>query len=85
MKITSCPFPLTEIPNASNMRWWICALLFFATTINYVDRQVLAILAPLLQKEIGWSEIEYGYIVTAFQFSYAIGLLLAGKLIDFLD
>jgi ACS family hexuronate transporter-like MFS transporter len=66
------------------MRWWICALLFFATTINYIDRQVFAILAPRLQTEIGWSEIEYGYIVTAFQLSYAIGLLLVGKLIDFL-
>ena len=66
------------------IRWWICALLFFATTINYIDRQVFAILAPQLQTEIGWSEIEYGYIVTAFQFSYAIGLLLVGKLIDFL-
>lgn len=65
-------------------RWWICALLFFATTINYVDRQVLSILAPQLQTEIGWSEIEYGYIVTAFQFSYAIGLLMVGKMIDFL-
>lgn len=65
-------------------RWWICALLFFATTINYIDRQVLAILAPQLQSEIGWSEVEYGYIVTAFQFSYAIGLLLAGRLIDYL-
>ena len=66
------------------IRWWICALLFFATTINYIDRQVFAILAPQLQTEIGWSEIEYGYIVTAFQLSYAIGLLLVGKLIDFL-
>lgn len=65
------------------IRWWICALLFFATTINYIDRQVFAILAPQLQTEIGWSEIEYGYIVTAFQLSYAIGLLLVGKLIDF--
>ena len=66
------------------MRWWICALLFFATTINYIDRQVFAILAPQLQTEIGWSEIEYGYIVTAFQLSYAVGLLMVGKLIDFL-
>ncbi|GAB4000283.1 MFS transporter [Spirosoma daeguense] len=65
-------------------RWWIAALLFFATTINYVDRQVLGILAPQLQGELGWSELEYGYIVTAFQFSYAIGLLLAGKLMDHL-
>ncbi len=69
---------------ASSMRWWICALLFFATTINYIDRQVLGILAPQLQTELGWTEVEYGYIVTCFQFSYAIGLLLVGKLIDYL-
>lgn len=63
-------------------RWVIVSFLFFATTINYIDRQVLGILAPVLQKEIGWSEIEYGYIVTAFQLAYAIGLLFAGRLID---
>lgn len=63
-------------------RWVIVSLLFFATTINYIDRQVLGILAPVLQKEIGWNEIEYGYIVTAFQLAYAIGLLFAGRLID---
>jgi len=63
-------------------RWTICALLFFATTINYIDRQVLGILAPLLQKDIGWNEIEYGYIVTAFQAAYALGLLVVGRLID---
>lgn len=63
-------------------RWSICALLFFATTINYIDRQVLGILAPILEKEIGWTEVEYGYIVTAFQFAYALGLLGAGRLID---
>ena len=68
----------------TRIRWWICALLFFATTINYIDRQVFAILAPQLQTEIGWTEIEYGYIVTAFQLFYAIGLLLVGKWIDFL-
>jgi ACS family hexuronate transporter-like MFS transporter len=73
---------LDQKPTA--MRWWICALLFFATTINYIDRQVFAILAPQLQTEIGWTEIEYGYIVTAFQLSYAVGLLMVGKLIDFL-
>lgn len=60
----------------------ICALLFFATTLNYVDRQVLGILAPALEEEIGWSESDYGFIVTAFQFAYAIGLLLAGRAID---
>lgn len=63
-------------------RWTICALLFFATTINYVDRQVLGILAPDLQKEIGWNEIEYGYIVTAFQAAYALGMVIFGRLLD---
>jgi MFS transporter, ACS family, hexuronate transporter len=63
-------------------RWAVCALLFFATTINYVDRQVLGILAPVLQKEIGWSEVEYGYIITAFTGAYAIGLLFVGRFID---
>jgi MFS transporter, ACS family, hexuronate transporter len=63
-------------------RWKICALLFFATTINYMDRQVLGILAPTLQKEIGWNEIDYGNIVVAFQIAYAIGLLLAGAFMD---
>jgi ACS family hexuronate transporter-like MFS transporter len=63
-------------------RWTICALLFFATTINYIDRQILGLLAPVLQKEIGWNEIEYGYIVTAFQAAYAIGLALFGWFID---
>ena len=63
-------------------RWTVCALLFFATTINYIDRQVLGILAPVLQVEIGWNEIEYGYIVTAFTGAYALGLLLMGRLID---
>jgi MFS transporter, ACS family, aldohexuronate transporter len=66
----------------TNYRWTMCALLFFATTINYIDRQVIGILAPVLQKEIGWTEIDYGYIVTAFQAAYAIGLLFGGRLID---
>jgi len=63
-------------------RWTICALLFFATTINYVDRQILGLLAPLLQKEIGWSELQYSYIVTAFQAAYALGLIGFGWFID---
>ena len=65
-----------------HVRWVVCALLFFATTLNYIDRQVLGILAPDLQKIIGWSEVQYGYIVTAFQAAYAIGLLLVGRLLD---
>ena len=63
-------------------RWGVCALLFFATTIIYMDRQALGILAPLLQKDIGWNEIQYGYIVAAFTAAYAIGLLIAGRIID---
>ena len=63
-------------------RWRICALLFCATTINYVDRQVLGVLAPQLQSIIGWNEIQYGYIVTAFQAAYALGLLGVGRFID---
>jgi len=65
-------------------RWTICALLFFATTVNYIDRQVLGILAPVLEKEIGWSESQYGFIVTAFQAAYAIGLFVVGRLMDVL-
>lgn len=63
-------------------RWVICALIFFATTINYIDRQVLGILAPDLQRIIGWNEKEYGFIVTSFQAAYAASLLLTGWLID---
>ncbi len=65
-----------------NYRWTIVAMIFLATTINYIDRQVIGILAPLLEKEIGWNEIEYGYIVTAFQAAYAIGLVVIGRVID---
>ncbi|MDQ3348843.1 MAG: MFS transporter, partial [Acidobacteriota bacterium] len=63
-------------------RWVICGLLFFAATINYVDRQVIGILKPTLQAEFGWSEIDYSDIVFAFQLAYGIGLLVAGRLID---
>ena len=71
-----------ERVRVGNVRWTVCGLLFAATTINYVDRQVLGILAPHLQKVMGWSEVEYGWIVTAFQAAYAVGLALFGRLID---
>jgi ACS family hexuronate transporter-like MFS transporter len=64
------------------VRWSICAMLFAATSINYMDRQVIAILKPTLQHSIGLTEINYGYIVDAFQIAYAVGLLAAGRLID---
>ncbi len=63
-------------------RWTICALLFVVTTINYVDRQVLSILAPTLSRELHWSEADYGDIVSWFTFVYAVGFLLAGRLLD---
>jgi ACS family hexuronate transporter-like MFS transporter len=63
-------------------RWFVCSLLFFATTINYVDRQIIGILKPELQRQIGWNEIEYSNIVFAFTLAYALSLLLVGRLID---
>jgi MFS transporter, ACS family, aldohexuronate transporter len=63
-------------------RWIICGLLFVATTINYVDRQVLGILAPTLQRELRWTETDYGDIVSWFSFAYAFGFLVAGRVID---
>jgi MFS transporter, ACS family, hexuronate transporter len=66
----------------ARFRWRICALLFAATTINYIDRQVLGVLAPDLGRLIGWNEIQYSHIVVAFQAAYAIGLVCAGAVID---
>jgi ACS family hexuronate transporter-like MFS transporter len=71
-------------PAIGRYRWVICGLLFLAATINYIDRQVLGILKPTLQAEFGWSEIDYADIVFAFQLAYAVGLLLAGRVIDWL-
>jgi MFS transporter, ACS family, hexuronate transporter len=76
------PRPPEPVSAVGRYRWTICALLFFATTINYMDRQVLGILAPTLQKEIGWTEAEYGAIVSYFTAAYAIGFLFAGRLMD---
>lgn len=63
-------------------RWVICALLFFGTTINYVDRQVIGILEKDLRGIIGWSQTDYGNITAAFSAAYALGLLVSGRLID---
>jgi MFS transporter, ACS family, hexuronate transporter len=64
------------------VRWRICALLFWATTLNYIDRQVLGVLAPSLGHALGWTQLDYSRIVAAFQIAYAIGLLFAGTVID---
>ena len=63
-------------------RWSVCALLFFAATVNYMDRQVIALLKPVLQGQLGWTEIGYSNIVFAFQTAYAIGLLVMGRVVD---
>ena len=73
----------TNTPSkVGRQRWVICALLFFAATVNYIDRQVIGILKPTLAAEFGWTEIDYGWIVFSFQTAYAIGLLFVGRLMD---
>jgi ACS family hexuronate transporter-like MFS transporter len=64
------------------LRWKICALLFFATAINYMDRQLIGILKPMLEQDLGWNEIDYSNIVVSFQCAYAAGYLFAGRLMD---
>ena len=73
---------MSEIKKIGNCRWTICALLFFASTINYLDRQVIGILKPLLESNLNIGEVAYANIVTIFQLCYGISMLLAGRLID---
>src|SRR3974390_2823468 len=95
MTVADVQLPLTPVstrdpeenpaPPASDpggYRWLICCLLFFAGTVNYMDRQVIGLLKPTLQIQFGWTEVGYSNIVLAFQLAYAIGLLFVGKLID---
>jgi ACS family hexuronate transporter-like MFS transporter len=74
--------PAPAPDRTTSFRWTICGLLFLAATINYIDRQVIGILKPTLQQQYGWSELDYADIVLAFQLAYAIGFVLAGRLID---
>src|SRR5580692_2601229 len=67
---------------AGYFRWVICGLLLFGTTKNYMDRNVLGVLNKTLQHDLGWNEIDYSRLVMAFQFAYAFGMLLTGRLID---
>ena len=75
-----------DLPNPSSragyFRWVICALLLLGTTKNYMDRQVLGVLKTTLQHDFSWNEIDYSKLVSAFQFVYATGMLLAGGLVD---
>ena len=64
-------------------RYTILGLLFLATTINYIDRQIIGLLKPTLEEEFSWTEKDYGNIVFWFQSMYAIGYILAGRFVDF--
>ena len=72
----------TTPQSPGHVRWMICALLFFAATVNYMDRQVIGLLKPTLQAQLGWTDIDYGNIVLIFTMAYGIGSLVVGKLID---
>jgi ACS family hexuronate transporter-like MFS transporter len=64
------------------MRWWICLLVFFACTINYIDRGVISYLKDDLQRDVGASEADYGKVVAAFSLAYAAGYLFGGRFVD---
>ena len=74
--------PNQTAPSSTNYRWVICALLFFATSINYIDRQILSLLKETLDREIGWTNEQFGWVNAAFQLAYALGLLVFGWFID---
>jgi MFS transporter, ACS family, hexuronate transporter len=73
---------MTEEKKFSNYRWTVCALIFFATTINYLDRQVIGILKPLLESDLGIGEEAYAHIIMVFQLCYGISMFFIGRLID---
>ncbi len=72
----------TPAISVGRYRWVVCALLFFATTINYMDRQILSLLKPILDNQLHWSNEQFGAINSAFQGAYAVGALLFGYLVD---
>lgn len=74
----------TPALKAGRLRWYVCGLLFYATTVNYVDRQVLGLLKPVIATQLHWSEADFGWVVFAFQAAYALMLPIAGRLIDWM-
>src|SRR5438874_1491904 len=76
------PVTAATIVALTNVRWTICALLFFATTINYIDRQILALIKEFLDRELGWTNEQFGLVNSAFQGAYAVGLLAFGWFVD---
>src|ERR1700756_3638073 len=80
MNITAPSTPSRH--SVSHLRWWIAAVLFLSTTINYLDRQTLSLLAPFLKIQYHWTNSDYAYIVIAFRVAYAIGQTALGRLMD---
>src|SRR5947199_2020066 len=79
------PPPTPPSPDRGAMtsfRWVVCALLFFATTINYIDRQILALIKPILDEKLKWTNEDYGNVNSVFQGAYACGLLFFGWFVD---
>src|SRR5262245_54995782 len=76
------PAPQASAGRPTQIRWVVCALLFFAATINSIDRNVLAVLKAPLTTEFGWSNTDFGYINFFFQVAYMVGMLASGWLID---
>ena len=72
----------TSTGRVGHLRWVICGLIFLATTVNYIDRQILALIKEFLDKELGWTNEQFGQVNSAFQFAYAIGLFVFGWFID---
>ena len=82
MAATASSAPSAIARRAGYIRWIVCGLLFFAATINYIDRQVISILKETLQEQFHWTEIDYSNIVFTFQLAYAVGFVFAGRIVD---
>jgi ACS family hexuronate transporter-like MFS transporter len=84
--VTPAPMAAADAPEPAgklrHLRWYICGLLFLATTINYLDRQAVGVLNPILSKEIGWDDAGFGWVMFAFQLAYAIMFPISGRLLD---
>jgi ACS family hexuronate transporter-like MFS transporter len=73
---------MTTSSAGGRYRWTVCAMLFFATTVNYLDRQVLSLLAPDMSRQFGWTNTDYANITAVFQSVYAVAMLAAGRIVD---
>jgi ACS family hexuronate transporter-like MFS transporter len=78
------PPGLADLPAGSNRRWWVAGMLFLAAVLNYIDRSILGLLAPTIQKELGISDAAYAHVVDAFLVAYTISYLFSGRLVDWI-